>query len=57
MRRARYAYAYALALTLSLLVAGTIWFVVRSGTHETRPAAPAVSVTPSGATFGWAGVF
>jgi hypothetical protein len=40
-----------------LLVAGTIWFIARSGSQETPPTAPAVSVVPGGATFGWAGVF
>jgi PEGA domain len=42
----------------ALFVIGTIWFVARSGTpQEKPPTAPAVTVTPGGATFGWAGVF
>jgi hypothetical protein len=40
-----------------LFIAGTIWFVARSGSQQEKQPAPTVSITPGGATFGWAGVF
>jgi hypothetical protein len=42
----------------AVFILGTIWFIARSGHAEEKPpSAPAVSLTPGGATFGWAGVF